>query len=164
MHLKCSTPKQVRSRSRVTETRLIRLYNNLINTVKCFINYKNVVYQNIILGAAHYDIIKKIPPKPCESEQFNLITHVTQSNQIKIGHRVKKPLWLHGTIRVLLPETLNLQWSGLKFSGNRLILCSFKKCRLFPLLSDDPAVQSIIQLLIVNFGILSPAKRGLVEE
>lgn len=41
----------------------------------------------------------------------------------------------------------------------------------FPLLSDDPAVQSIIQLLIlafdaldVNFGILSSAKRGLVEE
>lgn len=85
MHLKCSTHKWVRSRSRVTETRLIRLYNNLINTVKYFINYKNVVYQNIILGATHYEPNKKIPPKPCEPEQLNLIAHVTQSNQIKIG-------------------------------------------------------------------------------
>lgn len=42
-------------------------------------------------------------------------------------------------------------------------MCSFKKCRLFSFLSDDPAVQSIIQLLIVNFGILSSAKRGLVR-
>lgn len=85
MHLKCSTHKWVRSRSRVTETRLIRLYNNLINNVKYFINYKNVVYQNIILGATHYEPNKKIPPKPCEPEQLNLIAHVTQSNQIKIG-------------------------------------------------------------------------------